>query len=171
VDVDHDQWTYNAGVFLYGSAVMQDFTNGDTKWVTRVNGILGRAATVFFQNNVMFEMMCENAGNCDVDQQSFKAYLSRWLTATAFLLPSTRKTINPLLSGSAMAAASSCSGNNNMCGTKWTMGKFDGTTGVGQQMSALDVFNGLFVPPPPPPAPSPPKLPRRLRLKPMEFIG
>lgn len=32
--VDHDQWSYNVGVYLYGSAVLQALTN-DPKWVTR----------------------------------------------------------------------------------------------------------------------------------------
>jgi mannan endo-1,6-alpha-mannosidase len=170
-DVNHDQWSYNAGVFLYGSAVMQDFTGGDKKWVDRVNGILGRTKDVFFPNGkpIMVEIQCEPKGNCDIDQQSFKAYLSRWLTATAFLLPATRAVINPLLSGSAMGAATACAGPNGMCGSRWFTGNFDGVTGVGQQMGALDVMNGLLVPPPP--APSPPKLPRRLRLKPLDFVG
>ncbi|KAE9970067.1 hypothetical protein BLS_004754 [Venturia inaequalis] len=170
-DVNHDQWSYNAGVFLYGSAIMQDFTNGDKKWADRVNGILGRTKDVFFPDGkpIMVEIQCEKQGKCDVDQQSFKAYLSRYLTATAFLIPRTRDIINPLLSGSAAGAAASCAGPNGMCGSRWFTGDFDGVSGVGQQMGALDAMNGLFVPPPP--APSPPRLPKRLRLAPLEFVS
>jgi hypothetical protein len=39
--------------------------------------------------------ICEQAGTGNVDQLSFKAYLSRCLAATSVVLPSTAGTINP----------------------------------------------------------------------------
>jgi mannan endo-1,6-alpha-mannosidase len=141
--VDHDQWSYNVGVYLYGSAVMQALTN-DPKWVTRTNGLLGATST-FFQGNVMVEK-CEQAGTCNVDQLSFKAYLSRWLAATSVLLPSTAGTITPLLQASASGAVASCQGgpNSSTCGTKWFTNIWDGTEGAGQQLAALEVVHGLL---------------------------
>jgi mannan endo-1,6-alpha-mannosidase len=94
----------------------------------------------------MQEQACEDINTCDTDQLSFKAYTSRWLAATTQLAPFTASTIQPLLKSSAMAAAQQCSGPNNECGFKWTQGaKWDGTTGVGQQMSALEVIQANLV--------------------------
>ena len=89
----------------------------------------------------MVEVACEDAGTCNTDQLSFKAYLSRWLAATAILAPFTAPTIQPMLATSAQAAAKQCVGGSKgtICGTKWTTGTWDGTTGVGQQMCALEV--------------------------------
>ena len=94
----------------------------------------------------MQEQACEDINTCDTDQLSFKAYTSRWLAATTQLAPFTASTIQPLLKSSAMAAAQQCSGPNNECGFKWTQGAtWDGTTGVGQQMSALEVIQANLV--------------------------
>ena len=148
VDVDHDQWSYNVGVFLYGSAVLQNHT-GDAKWGSRTPGLLQSAAT-FFDSNIMYESRCEKEGTCNVDQQSFKAYLGRWLIGTAAMVPSTQPAIAPLVSASANGAAASCSGgqNNQMCGTKWYTNSFDGLTGVGQHLAALGVMQGFVGPAP-----------------------
>jgi mannan endo-1,6-alpha-mannosidase len=144
IDVNHDQWSYNVAAVLYGAAVLQDFT-GDAKWVGHTNGLL-RSAGTFFQGNVMFEPRCEPAGTCNADQLSFKAYLSRWLAGTAALIPSTRQTIMPWLTESAIKAANGCSGgvNQAQCGSRWSMNRFDGVVGVGQQLSAMEVIYGLL---------------------------
>lgn len=99
----------------------------------------------------MFEAACELSGKCDVDQHSFKAYLSRWMVATAIAAPWTYDTIMPLIRTSAAAAALQCSGtggnqDGETCGFQWTKeGVWDGTNGVGQQMSALEVIQGNLV--------------------------
>lgn len=124
--VDHDQWSYNVGVYLYGSAVMQALTN-DPKWARRTNGLL-TATRTFFQNNVMSKE-CEQAGTCNVDHLSFKAYLSRWLATASALLPSTAGTIMSLLQALAGGAVASCADNpgSATCGTKWFTNSWDGT--------------------------------------------
>lgn len=50
----------------------------------------------------------------------------------------THNTIIKHLRPSAEAAAAQCTGGDTgtYCGTKWTTGSYDGTMGVGQQMSA-----------------------------------
>lgn len=90
----------------------------------------------------MSEVACENAGTCDIDQQSFKAYLSRSMAATMKVAPFTRQVLLPLLQSSATAAAKACTGgtDGNTCGLKWTTGTFDGLVGIGQQMAALEVI-------------------------------
>lgn len=94
-----------------------------------------------------YEVACEPNNNCNVDQLSFKAYLSRWMAATTKVAPWTADQILPLLASSAQAAAQSCSGGNdgNVCGTKWTQPGWDGTFGVGQQMSALEVIQSNLI--------------------------
>jgi mannan endo-1,6-alpha-mannosidase len=94
----------------------------------------------------MHEQACEDVDTCNTDQLSFKAFTSRWLAATMQRAPFTVSTIQPLLKASAMAAAQQCSGPNNECGFKWTRGAtWDGTTGVGQQMSALEVIQANLI--------------------------
>jgi mannan endo-1,6-alpha-mannosidase len=112
--------------------------------VTRTNGLFGAAST-FFQGNTMAEK-CEQAGTCDVDQLSFKSYLSRWLATASLILPSTAGKITPLLQTSAGGAVASCAGgpDSATCGTKWFTNNWDGTQGVGQQMVALEVVHGLL---------------------------
>lgn len=151
--VDHIQWTYNAGVFLYGAAVMWNISAENssnnattTLWETRVNGILN-SSSVFFADSVMNEVACEANGKCDVDQRSFKAHLSRWMAATAKVAPFTKSSIISLLGSSATAAAKTCTAGDdgNQCGLRWTLGANDGSMGVGEQMSALEVFQSLLV--------------------------
>ncbi|KAI1842262.1 hypothetical protein JX266_011547 [Neoarthrinium moseri] len=147
-EIDKSQWTYNAGMFLEGSAAMYSYTNGSEKWEQRTNGILKTASTVFFNNSVMFEPPCEPQNNCKTDSFSFKAYFVRWLAKTTQLMSSTYDTIHPLLLASARGAALQCSGtatgtagrqiSGSACGQHWVSGaNYDGTSGVGQQMSGL----------------------------------
>lgn len=159
-EVDHIQWTYNAGVFLYGAAVMWNISASSTdnttvttttstaEWETRINGILNASAVFFPDNNgIMSEVACEQNEKCDVDQKSFKAHFSRWLAATIKVAPFTKSTIMALLSTSATAAAKTCTAgtDGNQCGLQWTTGSNDGSLGVGEQMAALELFQGLLV--------------------------
>jgi len=69
-EVDHLQWTYNAGIYLYGAAMMWNVTGSDV-WRTRAAS-LWNASDVFFtgtSNQVMYEVACEPGGNCNNDQQ------------------------------------------------------------------------------------------------------
>jgi mannan endo-1,6-alpha-mannosidase len=145
--IDRIQWTYNAGTFLLGAANMYNYTNGSEIWRQRVQGML-TGIDVFFQDNVMQEVACEKVNRCDVDQQSFKAYLSRWMAATAKMAPWTYEAVMAKLLPSAGAAALQCSGgaNGRTCGLRWTNGAtWDGSYGVGQQMAALEVIQSNLI--------------------------
>ncbi|TGO51937.1 hypothetical protein BCON_0151g00110 [Botryotinia convoluta] len=144
--LNHIQWTYNAGAFLLGAANMYNYTNGSDLWRGRVEGLLN-ATHVFFEDNVMMEVACENNGKCNVDQQSFKAYLARWLAATTKMAPFTYDSVMELLRPSAKGAAASCVGGDNgrTCGLNWRTGQFDGFYGVGEQMSALEVIQSNLI--------------------------
>jgi len=126
-------------------------TNGSSLWQNRVQGLLN-ASNVFFKNDVMYEASCEDVstavGTCDQDQLSFKAYFARWLAATTKVAPFTAATIMPWLTASATGAAAQCDGGatGQVCGEHWTAGAtYDGTYGVGQQMSALSVIQSNLI--------------------------
>lgn len=144
------QWTYNAGAFLLGAAAMYNYSvyrdhSASQMWHERVDGVLNGTHVFFIGNdkNIMSEVACESVHLCDNDQQSFKAYLARWMAATTKWAPWTYDTVKPLLAASATAAAQQCTGGDNgrMCGLMWAnnSGQWDGTTGVGQQMAAMEV--------------------------------
>jgi len=103
---------------------------------------------VFFHDGVMFEVACETNGKCDVDQRSFKAYLARWMAASTKVAPFLFDQVMARLRPSAAAAALQCSGGNNgrTCGLKWTEGAvWDGLSGFGEQMSALEVIQSNLI--------------------------
>jgi mannan endo-1,6-alpha-mannosidase len=150
-ELDHTRWSYNVALFLYGAASLWSHT-GDEIWKARVDGLV-EAASVFFTpypnaTDIMLEAGCETHGTCNVDQFSFKAYLSRFLAKTAVLAPWTHERIAPWLQTSAVAAAKSCSGgwSGMECGHKWYLDGdgWDGTSGLGQQQGALETVVGLL---------------------------
>ncbi|KUI52778.1 Mannan endo-1,6-alpha-mannosidase DCW1 [Cytospora mali] len=145
---DTIQWTYNAGIYMHGSAIMYNITTGQTQdtWKQRLDGIIEEATTAFFNSSIMVEQACEDANLCDTDQKSFKGYLARWMAGTTQVAPYTFDTIMPLLQKTATAAAQACTGSpstgfngepGTACGFRWTTGGFDGQVGIGQQMSGL----------------------------------
>jgi mannan endo-1,6-alpha-mannosidase len=115
----------------------------------RVQGLVTKLSTVFFVTkdpdnkplnpNIMVEISCEWSKLCNPDQTSFKAYLSRWMAATAQLAPFVTDQVMPKLQASAAGAAQQCSGGDtgSKCGRNWNAPVWDGFTGVGEQMSAL----------------------------------
>jgi mannan endo-1,6-alpha-mannosidase len=149
--INHNQWSYNVAMYLYGAASMQNITGAADKWVKRTTGLLEATSTFFspFPNatNVMFEAMCEKSSTCNVDQFSMKAYLARWLAGTSMLAPYTAGRVGALLRASAVGAASACNAGQvaNTCGSKWYINGSDGTSGLGQQLSAMEVMYSLLV--------------------------
>ncbi|CAG8956716.1 hypothetical protein HYFRA_00012260 [Hymenoscyphus fraxineus] len=151
---DHNQWTYNAGIYLLGAASMYNMTTGNVQaqWQERVSGLLNQTVATFFANGAPMRELCEStqpgvASKCNTDQRSFKGYLARWMAATSRLAPFTQPTIAPLLANSAAAVVKTCSGGNSgtQCGLRWDTGAFDGSNGVGEQMAALEVVQGNLV--------------------------
>ena len=62
------------------------------------------------------------------------------------MIPELKEQVWGLIVPSAKAAAGSCTGlGNSSCGTKWWVGGYDGVTGVGQQLSAMELVQGLLV--------------------------
>ncbi|KAI5464042.1 glycoside hydrolase, partial [Mariannaea sp. PMI_226] len=142
------QFSYNVGGMILGAAAMYNYTESKM-WKDRLDNLLD-GVKVFFtgpKHNIMTEVACEPVHLCNLDQQSFKAYLSRWLAVTTQWAPHTYDMLIPLLQASAVAAAKQCVGGDNkrMCGLVWNNGTYDGTTGVGQQMAAMEVALSCMV--------------------------
>lgn len=107
IDVNHNMWSYNVGVFMYGSAVMAKLT-GEEKWLNRTKGFIASAKRNFVNEETgeLWEAKCEGDGSCDSDQVSFKGTLARWLGATAKLLPGLRESVGSIMHGASdMATA------------------------------------------------------------------
>ena len=153
---DHTRWSYNVAVYLYGTAVLSNFTGGDNMWTERtiglVNGVNGFISPFDNATDIMYERACEPTWSCNVDQYSFKAYLARWLGQTRVIVPQLSGRITQILRASAAAAANACTGAGDgaSCGARWYLGGdgqsgYDGVGGVGQQLSVLEVIYSLLV--------------------------
>jgi hypothetical protein len=157
-DADRTQWTYNYGIMIAGAAYMYNYTNGAPKWDTALRKMLTKSDQFFpaETGGVMVEI-CEHSVKCNADQESFKAYLGRWYGATIQMAPFTHDIIMPKLLKSAVRAAQTCTGPSQhnggpyQCGMRWYMDGFDGTGGVGPQMSALNIISVLNAARTPPP--------------------
>lgn len=142
-------FSYGAGIYLYGAAVLANATGAST-WAGHTSGLLQAAGSFFspFANatDIMFEHACEQVDRCNTDMKSFKGYLSRFMHASAVMVPAVAPTVRRLLSASAMGAAASCSGGEGAatCGQKWYVGGFDGSVGLGQEMCALETVQGML---------------------------
>jgi len=148
-DTNPVTFSYSAAIYMYGCAVLADHT-GDAKWADRAERILQAARSFFspFPNatNIMYEHACETVGTCTADMRSFKGYFSRWAYASALFLPQLRPIIEELWYPTVLAAAQSCTGGESgtQCGQKWYVGGFDGVTGLGEEMCALETVQGLL---------------------------
>ncbi|KAK7403667.1 hypothetical protein QQX98_010553 [Neonectria punicea] len=143
-------FSYTSGIYLYGAAVMANYTK-KPEWTTRTEGLFKGTDWFFspFSNstNVMYESACEKVGRCNTDMSTFKGYLSRFLYQSTQLVASLREPIAALMLPTSEAAAKSCSGGEygRSCGMRWYVGGYDNNTGLGQQMCALEAVQGLLI--------------------------
>jgi len=149
-EINQLAFSYSTGIYLYGAAVMADVT-GAQVWKDRAHGLLEGAKSFFGgpsdnATNIMWEHACEGVGTCNVDMKSFKGYLSRFMYASAVMLPSLAPDVKTLLHASAEAAVKTCTGgpDRTTCGQKWYVGGFDNSVGLGQSMSALETVHGIL---------------------------
>lgn len=116
-----------------------------------MNGLLNTTFREFFPadhgGNIMSDFTCEINKNCDGNQVCFKGFLSSWLAFLTTIVPEKRDVIIQKLRASAVAAAKQCSGGDDgkHCGERWYQDTWDGTNGLGQQMSALSIFSSNMV--------------------------
>lgn len=151
--VDTQQYSYNSAIFLLGAATMYNYTNGSQIWQERVEGMLNATISNFFPGGIAYEKICEQIPTkCSIDMLSYKAYLTRWMAAATKVAPFIYNQVKAVLETSAAAAALQCSGspadhpNGRMCGLSWSKGTdWDGTSGVGQQMAAMEVIQSNLI--------------------------
>lgn len=146
-ELSPEQWTYNAGLLLSGSAYMYDYTK-DTKWLDRAKHLWEGCAVFFKDHRTMYEASCQISNRCNNDQRSFKAYFSRFLGLTSMLVPDISDSIMKSLQLTVPGVLSSCSGGSDghTCGIDWSKGSWDGVYGLGEQMSSLELIqNALLV--------------------------
>lgn len=76
-----------------------------------------------------------------------KVYLTRYLASISLLALFTAGSVGTFLRISAIGAAATCTTGpyGNMCGFKWYINGSDGTSGLGQQLSAVEVMYALLV--------------------------
>ncbi|KAL4914616.1 glycoside hydrolase [Aspergillus aurantiobrunneus] len=146
----NNQWSYNYGAYLTGAAFMYNYTE-KPEWRKAVDGLLEQTLDKFFPKdqgggNIMAEFLCEPSGLCNFNEILFKGVVATWLTTISLIVPDTWDKIYPKIQSSAKAAALGCSGaNNNTCGVKWSIQKWDGTIGMEQQIIATDVLSSALV--------------------------
>jgi mannan endo-1,6-alpha-mannosidase len=149
--VNQVSFSYSQAIYLYGAAVLYNYTDGNQTWGDRVTQLLTGTDSYFspYDNatDVMYEHACEQQGVCKTDMFSFKAYMSRFLWATTQMVPSTFAAIQARLTVSAAAAAAACTGGDDgvTCGHKWYVGGWDGSSGLGQQLCAQEIIQGLLI--------------------------
>ncbi|KAI9824733.1 MAG: hydrolase 76 protein [Thelocarpon impressellum] len=151
-NVNSIQWSSNVGLYLYGSAVMYNYTNGDERWKKRTEGLLDSSGIFFSPDakDVMYEVACEPGGKCNTDQRAYKAQLARFMGATTQVAPFTSEAITKRLQASAEGAAKACAGkeveaSSFKCGTQWTKADGDGGEGPSDELSALEVIQANLV--------------------------
>ena len=95
----------------------------------------------------MTEPACEPFDDCNDDQLSFKAYLSRWMAKSAVVYPAILPTVQKYLTATAQGVAKACTGgaSGEACGQKWYTGGYDGRTGYDQQLTALETVQSLLL--------------------------
>ncbi|KAJ6439271.1 hypothetical protein O9K51_07156 [Purpureocillium lavendulum] len=135
-------------VFTVGAAYMYNYTDGDSKWQKRVDGLVGYGLKTFFPKGVATERACEASERCTLDMKMFKGQLHQWYATTMQVAPWTAGKIAPVLKTSARAAVAQCTGGDggSQCGFSWANGTYDDDTGASQEMSVLSAVNSVLLP-------------------------
>ena len=117
----------------------------------RLSGFLKTSFTEFFPadhgGQVMSDPGCERDLTCDGNSAAFKGFLSSWMAFAITLVDAKTGDVLPKIKASAAAAAKQCSGGGDgkLCGQRWYQPTWDGSQGIGQQLSALSVISSSLV--------------------------
>ncbi|KXT16755.1 hypothetical protein AC579_5460 [Pseudocercospora musae] len=159
-EVNHIQWTINAGRFLNAFAYACNGTSSCTRWFSSVSQVALAELPVFTKDDVLYEVACAPNNNCNVDQLAFRAPLARALANVRDMVNTTVLTLNgtsstftnqtecisTIIDTSAQGAVQQCAAATNesqtmvRCGSNWSSNKWDGTRGLGQDLSALEIM-------------------------------
>ncbi|KAF7913548.1 hypothetical protein BELL_0265g00080 [Botrytis elliptica] len=136
------QFSDNAGTFIAGAAYMYNYTDGDIKWKISLDSLVNRTMSVFFPSGIATETACESINSCTTDQRASKGVLGKWLVDTIAIAPHTSELITEQLISSAQAAVKTC--GDDGCGLDWSGNAKNSSTGVGEQINALNYVQGLL---------------------------
>ncbi|KAJ5833735.1 hypothetical protein N7474_002046 [Penicillium riverlandense] len=148
--------SYNDSSFLMGLAYLYNHTTGaeQAKWEQALNGLANKVLTLYFPakyGDVEYEPSCDPFPTQCYDSNNllFKGHTSSWLGWVSILAPQLSEQIMQRLQKTATAAAAACTGpgqDGNQCGSAWYQSKFDGRTGMEQEISASDLFSVNLIP-------------------------
>jgi mannan endo-1,6-alpha-mannosidase len=164
-DINQIQWTYTHAVYTEGSAIMQNIvsttrysliqlhtdshqqTDGAGKWTDAIQGFV-KSSDIFFKDDILTEVACENDGRCDIDMRAFKGIAARSYARAVIAAPSIAEPLTKKLEASAKAAASACDGESE--DVKCTLAWADPNTDKWESATASDgnlneVFDALAV--------------------------
>lgn len=144
-DFNKAQFSYTPAIYIQGAGFMYDYTNGSEYWATRVTNLTRRTLEYFFPNGTAIEPTCERGTTnaCNTNELSMKGYLLRFLAQTTKMAPIVHDQIMSVIRTSAQGAIRNCN-DDGTCGFTWTGDGYDGSTGAGQQMSALAALMTLL---------------------------
>jgi mannan endo-1,6-alpha-mannosidase len=139
-DILHIQWTSNIGTYLSGYAYLQD---------SLAPQLLESAIDTFAEtsdsdNDILTEVACAARNNCNTDQLAFRAVLARAFANCKYLDTTGDITsdLDSVLQTSGQNAAAQCTGGpqGTSCGSNWSSGNYDGSTGLSQELSVLEIL-------------------------------
>jgi len=152
--IDQHRWSYNAGAMYLGAEYLASLGKTQAaEWGPISTNLFHGIQNAFLNSDsapgVFYELNCEPYGTCNTDQMAFKGLMVRWFAKVSQIsnAPYTNALVASYVANSAAAASKACTGGSSktLCGEKWITGAWDGTTGVGQQMSALEAVQGTLV--------------------------
>jgi len=161
---------YIAGTAYWWNSTSTLGSQGYITLFSRANLTFSSGGIANSTNGTITEVACAPNKNCNTDQLAFRAPLARALAQINALTPDTRlyqssnttlpngqtmpqanlseplwtvhERVNFILQTSARGAAAQCSGGSNgtTCGSDWSNSTWDGTEGLGQDLSALNII-------------------------------
>ncbi|KAM3088317.1 hypothetical protein ACMFMG_002371 [Clarireedia jacksonii] len=140
--IDKVQFSGNAGTFISGAAYMYNVTKGSEQWKKTLDSLLNATTETFFPNGIATEIACESQNTCTTDLLAYKGLLGHALVETLKVAPYTEGLILSKLQTSAKAAAKAC--DDSGCAFVWDGPAKNSTSGVGQQLDALNYVQGLL---------------------------
>lgn len=144
--IDNDQWTANLGTYLAAASFLQSSNSSDAAyWSNATESLLVDGCPVFLVNDsqILTEGICMPNPCNWTDELAFKAILARaWANLKNLNSSVPQDDVRNWTSASAVGAAAQCSGGENKttCGSDWTSSVWDGSQGLGQDLSALEIF-------------------------------
>ncbi|CZR64307.1 probable mannan endo-1,6-alpha-mannosidase DCW1 precursor [Phialocephala subalpina] len=129
--VDHLQFTYNQGIYLFGAAMMYNYTYAD--WAEKTWDWM-ESVGLMSDTYIVYDGTSDTTNCSTVDHLQFTYNQGIYLFGAAMMYN--------------YAAAAQCDGGTDgtTCGEHWTDNStYDGNYGLGQQMSALSVIQAMLI--------------------------